>query len=125
MASLVRVQWMECNAKLVNTTSGRAVPDGFECELVCVEKRCTCLSCTKGSNVANEGAPCSCSAGECCSALCPDMILVTLTILATFAQDLATPTIAAYVTHRKLRPLLLPACYFNASSSWFPQCPSW
>ena len=58
MTSLVRVQWMECNAKFVNTTSGRAVPYGFNCN---VEKRCTCLSCTKGSGVADEGAPCSCS----------------------------------------------------------------
>jgi len=51
-------KWMECNAKFVNTTSGRAVPYGFNCN---VEKRCTCLSCTKGSGVADEGAPCSCS----------------------------------------------------------------
>ena len=51
-------KWMECTATSTTTDSqGIVTPSAWECKS---EKRCDCISCTKGSNVASVSAPCNC-----------------------------------------------------------------
>jgi len=51
-------KWMECKASSTTTDSqGIVTPSAWDCKS---EKRCDCISCTKGSIVASVSAPCNC-----------------------------------------------------------------